>query len=191
MVKGRTGQRVRLYVRGTILGFKRSKSNQYESTSLVQVEGVNTKEDVAWYGVAATEEASSASLCSPRDDTHYRCLWGKITRPHGNSGIVRAQFKSNLPAESMTISFMIHLYMLLLYESLYLDVLCMTEVCEMQCFSVVVCLMGIDAQKIESGCNCFDIPVWPPGMLMKYNEVSSSDYFTNGCIFTSHKTPDM
>ena len=43
----------------------RSKSNQYESTSLVQVEGVNTKEDVAWYGVAATEEASSALLCSP------------------------------------------------------------------------------------------------------------------------------
>ena len=40
---------------------------------------------------------------------------------------------------------MIHLYMLLLYASLYLDVLCMTEVCEMQCFSVVVCLMGIDA----------------------------------------------
>ena len=35
--------------------FCRSKSNQYESTSLVQVEGVNTKEDVAWYGVAATE----------------------------------------------------------------------------------------------------------------------------------------
>ena len=37
-----------------------------------------------------------------------------------------------------------------------------------------------DLQKIESGCNCFDIPVWPPGMLMKYNEVSSSDYFANG-----------
>ncbi|TVU25446.1 hypothetical protein EJB05_27942, partial [Eragrostis curvula] len=27
----------------------RSKSNQYENTSLVQIEGVNTKEDVAWY----------------------------------------------------------------------------------------------------------------------------------------------
>ncbi|VAI30613.1 unnamed protein product [Triticum turgidum subsp. durum] len=65
MVKGRTGQRVRLYVRSTILGFKRSKPNQYESTSLVQVEGVNTKEDVAWYGVTVTEQASSALLCSP------------------------------------------------------------------------------------------------------------------------------
>ncbi|KAE8813333.1 60S ribosomal protein L35a-1-like [Hordeum vulgare] len=36
MVKGRTGQRVRLYVRGSILGFKRSKSNQYENTSLMR-----------------------------------------------------------------------------------------------------------------------------------------------------------
>uniref|UniRef100_A0A3B6B050 Uncharacterized protein n=1 Tax=Triticum aestivum TaxID=4565 RepID=A0A3B6B050_WHEAT len=45
-----TGQRVRLYVHGTILGYKRPKSNQYEMTSLVQIEGVNTKEDVAWYG---------------------------------------------------------------------------------------------------------------------------------------------
>ncbi|KAK1364957.1 hypothetical protein POM88_040518 [Heracleum sosnowskyi] len=49
MVKGRQGERVRLYVRGTILGYKRSKSNQYPNTSLVQIEGVNTKEEVSWY----------------------------------------------------------------------------------------------------------------------------------------------
>ncbi|KAI9157413.1 hypothetical protein LWI28_022166 [Acer negundo] len=48
MVKGRQGERVRLYVRGTILGYKRSKSNQYPNTSLIQIEGVNTKEEVAW-----------------------------------------------------------------------------------------------------------------------------------------------
>ena len=49
MVKGRQGERVRLYMRGTILGYKRSKSNQYPNTSLIQIEGVNTKEEVAWY----------------------------------------------------------------------------------------------------------------------------------------------
>ncbi|XP_047339026.1 60S ribosomal protein L35a-3-like [Impatiens glandulifera] len=49
MVKGRQGETIRLYVRGTILGYKRSKSNQYPSTSLLQIEGVNTKEEVTWY----------------------------------------------------------------------------------------------------------------------------------------------
>ena len=77
----------------------RSKSNQYESTSLVQVEGVNTKEDVAWYAGKRLAYVYKAKTKS--NGTHYRCLWGKITRPHGNFGVVRAQFKSNLPAESM------------------------------------------------------------------------------------------
>ncbi|GAY52295.1 hypothetical protein CUMW_140750 [Citrus unshiu] len=56
MVKGRQGERVRLYVRGTILGYKRSKSNQYPNTSLIQIEGVNTKEDV---------ETELGSSCTP------------------------------------------------------------------------------------------------------------------------------
>ncbi|VAH81884.1 unnamed protein product [Triticum turgidum subsp. durum] len=77
----------------------RSKSNQYESTSLVQVEGVNTKEDVAWYAGKRLAYVYKAKTKS--SGTCYRCLWGKITHPHGNSGIVRAQFKSNLPAEPM------------------------------------------------------------------------------------------
>uniref|UniRef100_A0A453R069 Ribosomal protein L35Ae n=1 Tax=Aegilops tauschii subsp. strangulata TaxID=200361 RepID=A0A453R069_AEGTS len=140
MVKGRTGQRVRLYVRGTILGFKRSKSNQYESTSLVQVEGVNTKEDVAWYAGKRLAYVYKAKTKS--NGTHYRCLWGKITRPHGNSGVVRAQFKSNLPAESMVSA----------RPPLVFDVLlaCLPvpfaeAVC---CFAFVVC------RGARSGCSC-------------------------------------
>uniref|UniRef100_A0A804Q9N7 Uncharacterized protein n=1 Tax=Zea mays TaxID=4577 RepID=A0A804Q9N7_MAIZE len=73
MVKGRTGQRVRLYVRGTILGYKRSKSNQYETTSLVQIEGVNTKEDVAWSPVRTETRASSVPSSCP---TSRLSPWG-------------------------------------------------------------------------------------------------------------------
>ncbi|KAM7271627.1 hypothetical protein ACFE04_030841 [Oxalis oulophora] len=99
MVKGRQGERVRLYVRGTILGYKRSKSNQYPSTSLVQIEGVNTKEDVAWY--AGKRMAYIYKAKTKKKGSLYRCIWGKVRRPHGNTGIVRAKFKSNLPPKSM------------------------------------------------------------------------------------------
>ncbi|MCL7049244.1 hypothetical protein MKW94_024837, partial [Papaver nudicaule] len=63
----------------------RSKSNQYPNTSLVQVEGVNTKEEVQWYAGNRT------------NGSHYRCIWEKVIWPHGNSGVVRAKFTSNLP----------------------------------------------------------------------------------------------
>ncbi|CAL9039688.1 large ribosomal subunit protein eL33w-like [Musa acuminata AAA Group] len=99
MVKGRQGERVRLYARGTILGYKRSKSNQYENTSLVQIEGVNTKEEVAWY--CGKRMAYIYKAKTKNKGTQYRCIWGKVARPHGNSGVVRAKFKSNLPPKSM------------------------------------------------------------------------------------------
>ncbi|KAL5973535.1 60S ribosomal protein L35a-1 [Asimina triloba] len=102
MVKGRQGERVRLYVRGTILGYKRSKSNQYPNTSLIQIEGVNTKEEVAWYCGKRMAYIYKAKV--KKNGSLYRCIWGKVTRPHGNSGIVRAKFKSNLPPKSMVVA---------------------------------------------------------------------------------------
>ncbi|KAI9078319.1 hypothetical protein K1719_037335 [Acacia pycnantha] len=65
MVKGRQGERVRLYVRGSILGYKRSKSNQYPNTSLIQIEGVNTKEEVAWYCGKRMAYIYKAKWCCP------------------------------------------------------------------------------------------------------------------------------
>ncbi|KAA8534122.1 hypothetical protein F0562_031685 [Nyssa sinensis] len=59
----------RLYVRGTILGYKRSKSNQYPNTSLIQIEGVNTQEEVSWLlglmVTVASFELSSSQISLP------------------------------------------------------------------------------------------------------------------------------
>ncbi|KAK5835526.1 hypothetical protein PVK06_011217 [Gossypium arboreum] len=114
MVKGRQGERVRLYVRGTILGYKRSKSNQYPNTSLIQIERVNTKEEVAWYAGKRMAYIYKAKV--KKNGSHYRCIWGKVTRPHGNSGVVRAKFKSNLPPKSMVS--VLHCYYLMDFSTM-------------------------------------------------------------------------
>ncbi|KAK4764727.1 hypothetical protein SAY86_026112 [Trapa natans] len=108
MVKGRQGERVRLYVRGTVLGYKRSKSNQYPNTSLIQIEGVNTKEEVSWYCGKKIAYIYRAKV--KKNDSYYRCIWGKVTRPHGNSGVVRTKFKSNLPPKSMGAKVRVFMY---------------------------------------------------------------------------------
>lgn len=77
----------------------RSKSNQYPNTSLIQIEGVNTKEEVDWYRGKRMAYIYKAKV--KKNGSHYRCIWGKAIRPHGNSGVVRAKFKSNLPPKSM------------------------------------------------------------------------------------------
>ncbi|ONK62139.1 uncharacterized protein A4U43_C07F750 [Asparagus officinalis] len=89
-------------------GYKRSKSNQYENTSLLQIEGVNTKEEVAWYCGKRLAYIYKAKVKT--GGSHYRCIWGKVTRPHGNSGVVRAKFRSNLPPKSMGAKVRVFMY---------------------------------------------------------------------------------
>ncbi|GBG89954.1 hypothetical protein CBR_g50044 [Chara braunii] len=109
MVAGK-GQRIRLYVRGIVLGYKRSKSNQYPNTSLIQIEGVNTREDVAWYQGKRLAYVYKAKTKTKKNDSKYRCIWGKVCRPHGNTGVVRARFKSNLPPKSMGAKVRVMMY---------------------------------------------------------------------------------
>ena len=86
-----------------MLNFKyfmwRGKSNQYPSTSLIQIEGVNTTEEVNWY--LGKRLAYVYKAKTKKNGTLYRAIWGKVVKPHGNSGVVRARFKSNLPPSSM------------------------------------------------------------------------------------------
>merc|ERR1712056_117219 len=89
----------RLYVRGLVLGFKRARTNQYEHTSLIQLENVNAREDVDFY--KGKKLAYIYKAKTKKMGTKYRCIWGKVTRPHGNGGVVRAKFRKNLPPKAI------------------------------------------------------------------------------------------
>lgn len=98
----------RLYVKGRHLSYQRGKRNTNPNTSLIKIEGVENSTDAAFYNgkrVAFVYRASKEVRGSK-----IRVIWGKVTRPHGNSGVVRAQFRNNLPPKSFGASVRIMLY---------------------------------------------------------------------------------
>ncbi|ODV60132.1 60S ribosomal protein eL33 [Ascoidea rubescens DSM 1968] len=98
----------RLYVKGKHVSYQRSKSVTNPNVSLIKIEGVSKPEDAKFYlgkRVAYVYKASKEIR-----GTKIRVIWGKITRTHGNSGAVRATFKSNLPAKTFGATVRIMLY---------------------------------------------------------------------------------
>ncbi|KAK0600889.1 hypothetical protein LWI29_019231 [Acer saccharum] len=81
---------VRFYVHRTILGYKRSKSNQksnqYSNTPLIQIDGVKMKQDVTWY--VGKRMVYIYKIEKKKNGSHYQCIWGKVTWHHGKNDIV-------------------------------------------------------------------------------------------------------
>ncbi|KAF2422108.1 ribosomal protein L35Ae [Tothia fuscella] len=98
----------RLYVKGRHISHQRAKRNTNPGTSLLQLEGVGSTEAAKFYlgkKVAFVYRASKEIRGSK-----IRVIWGKVTRTHGNSGVVRAQFRHNLPPKSFGASVRVMLY---------------------------------------------------------------------------------
>eukprot|EP00744_Colponema_vietnamica_P014203 GILI01019896.1.p2 GENE.GILI01019896.1~~GILI01019896.1.p2 ORF type:complete len:123 (+),score=34.76 GILI01019896.1:33-371(+) len=99
----------RLYTKAVHTGYKRNRVNHDNNTSLLMLEGVQTRAETAFYmgkRVAFVYKAKKADA----KGSHVRYIWGKITRPHGNSGMVRAQFRSNLPAKTLGATLRVMLF---------------------------------------------------------------------------------
>eukprot|EP00499_Haloplacidia_sp_CaronLabIsolate_P006202 CAMPEP_0196779058 /NCGR_PEP_ID=MMETSP1104-20130614/6158_1 /TAXON_ID=33652 /ORGANISM="Cafeteria sp., Strain Caron Lab Isolate" /LENGTH=111 /DNA_ID=CAMNT_0042149233 /DNA_START=78 /DNA_END=413 /DNA_ORIENTATION=+ len=103
-----SGEPVRLYVKGVVVSYKRSKVVQYNHTNLIKIQGVNQRSDTDFYlgkRVAYIYKAPVSST-GPK----FRCIWGKVTRAHGNGGVVRAKFQHNLPTRALGAPVRIMLY---------------------------------------------------------------------------------
>ncbi len=92
----------RLYAKARILGFRRAKRNVREHTTLVQVEGCQTPKDADFY--CGKRIAYVYRAKREIDGSRIRVVWGRVTRSHGNSGVVRAKFAKNLPPKSFGAS---------------------------------------------------------------------------------------
>ena len=97
-VISKKGQPVRLYTKAVHLGFQRSKRNQNPNVSLLKLEGVKDVDAAHYY---LGKRVAFIYRATKRAGTKHRVMWGKITRTHGNSGAVRANFRHNLPPKSI------------------------------------------------------------------------------------------
>ncbi|CDO72089.1 hypothetical protein BN946_scf184962.g32 [Trametes cinnabarina] len=98
----------RLYAKGRVLGHKRAKRNTRPNTSLLQIEGVVTKKDAQFY--LGKRVAYIYRAKREIQGSKVRVIWGRITRPHGNSGAVKSKFRSNLPPHAFGASVRVMLF---------------------------------------------------------------------------------
>lgn len=88
--------------------FGSSHVNQHPQWSLLRLEGVVDRSQVDTY--LGKRVAYIYRAQREKNGSKIRVVWGKICKPHGNGGVVRARFAKNLPpkAQGQTVRVMLY-----------------------------------------------------------------------------------
>lgn len=98
----------RLYVKGVMTSFQRSKRNQTSHTVLLKLQGVNDKHETSFYQGKRVCYIYRAP--TKLNGSRFRTIWGKVTGPHGSVGGVKAKFQTNMPTNALGAAVRVMLY---------------------------------------------------------------------------------
>ena len=79
-------------MKGKVIQFRRGRHTIHERHFLIEIEGIQTREDA---GKLVGKEVKWKSPAG-------KIIKGKISSAHGNKGVVRAIFEKGLPGQAVT-----------------------------------------------------------------------------------------
>eukprot|EP01011_Urceolus_sp_BLP5_P002642 TRINITY_DN2948_c0_g1_i3.p2 TRINITY_DN2948_c0_g1~~TRINITY_DN2948_c0_g1_i3.p2 ORF type:complete len:145 (+),score=11.44 TRINITY_DN2948_c0_g1_i3:158-592(+) len=114
----RPNQNIRLFQPAIMLGYRRTRHSQDTHVALLAIKNVNTRRETRFYwgkrvcylANGKHKKGGFRTAKQPHLRTKVRRIWGKVIKPHGKSGVVKATFKKNLPGQAIGRRLRVYLF---------------------------------------------------------------------------------